>query len=77
MDAGKLVKMANQIAANLAYGADDAAAAESVREHLRRFWSPPMRTAIIEFQARGGTGLAPIAALAVRKLAEEDIVSSG
>jgi formate dehydrogenase subunit delta len=67
----KLVKMANQIAANLAYGENEDRAAASVRDHLRRFWSPPMLEAIIEFQLRGGSGLSSIAALAVRKLAEQ------
>jgi formate dehydrogenase subunit delta len=71
VESTKLVKMANQIAANLAYGVNEDKAAESVRDHLRRFWSPPMREAIIEFQMRGGSGLSSIAALAVSKLAEQ------
>ena len=71
MDRTKLVKMANQIAANLAYGDDEERVAENVRDHLRRFWSPPMRAAIIEYQEQGGSGLSPPAARAVAKLAEQ------
>jgi len=71
MNVNKLIRMANQIAANFEYGADQAKATASVADHLRRFWTPEMRAEIIEYVDGGGTGLNPIAALAVAKLAEE------
>lgn len=69
MDEAKLVKMANQIAENLAWG-DQAVAVTGVSDHLRRFWSPTMRQEIIACYGRGGSELSEIAALAVARLAE-------
>ena len=50
--------MANQIAANLAY-LEDGAAATAVADHLRRFWSPEMRAELVE--GREDEGLSPLA----------------
>jgi formate dehydrogenase subunit delta len=71
MDVDKLVRMANQIAANFEYGADEGKVAADVADHLRRFWTPEMRAQIIQYRTGGGTGLNKIAALAVVKLVEE------
>lgn len=71
MNVNKLVRMANQIADNFAYGADDAKAAAGVADHLRRFWTPDMRKLIVEHVNGGGAGLNKVAALAVARLAEE------
>jgi formate dehydrogenase subunit delta len=71
MKADKLVRMANQIADNFAYGSDDAKSAASVADHLRRFWTPGMRRLIVEYLNGGGTGLNKVAALAVAALAQE------
>ena len=71
MDVSKLVRMANQIAANFEYGPDKAKAVAGVLDHLRRFWTPQMHIEIIEYRERGGTELNEIAALAIAKLAEE------
>ncbi len=38
-----LVKMANDIARNLAAWGDEAVVAAKVADHLRRFWTPAMR----------------------------------
>lgn len=62
----KLVKMANQIGAF--FGAQKVGAAEGVAEHLRKFWDPHMRAAIIEHVKHGGEGLQPIAIEAVKLL---------
>lgn len=71
MNVEKLVRMVNQIAANFDYGSNRDKAADSVADHLRRFWSPPMRAQIIEHARRGGTGLSEVAALAVDRLEGE------
>ncbi len=66
MDVEKLVKMANQIAANSDYGADKEKIAATIADHLTRFWTPEMRKAIIE--QKKVVALTPIAARAVDKL---------
>lgn len=64
MDLAHLVNMANQIARNLASQGTDKAVAQTA-QHLRDYWDPRMKAAIL-----GGdrTGLDPIAAAAVARL---------
>ena len=69
MDVEKLVKMANQIAANSDYGSDKEKIAATIADHLTRFWTPAMRKAIIEGHAGKRVDLTPMAAQAVEKLA--------
>lgn len=57
-----LVRMANQIAANLAHEPDPARA---TADHMRLFWDPRMRRALL---AHNGEGLSKVAANAVRLL---------
>jgi formate dehydrogenase subunit delta len=66
----KLVRMANQIADNFAYGDRDKAVA-GVLDHLVRFWTPDMTRTIVEHQRAGSASLNPIAADAVAALAEK------
>jgi len=54
-----LIRMANQIAANLAHEDDPASA---TAEHIRQFWDPRMKAAI---RAHDGSGLSAAAAHAV------------
>lgn len=68
MDVHKLVKMANQIAANSDYGSDQDKIAATVADHLTRFWTPAMRKAIIEGHRQKAIGLSPAAERAVEKL---------
>ena len=42
----KLLKMAEQISANLAYTDDHTVTAASVADHLNKFWDPRMRAAL-------------------------------
>lgn len=65
MDIERLTYMANQIARNLA-PQGEAQATELTYQHLRDFWDPRMKTAIL-----GGdrSGLLPIARAAVERLA--------
>jgi formate dehydrogenase subunit delta len=62
----KLVRMANDIARNLAVQGETAVAATA--DHITRFWDPRMRAAIIAHAAAGGEGLIPPARDAVRLL---------
>jgi formate dehydrogenase subunit delta len=68
MDIDKLVKMANQIAANSDYGPDKEKVAAVVADHLTRFWTPAMRVAIIEGHRKNLVELTPVAARAVERL---------
>ena len=68
MDVEKLVKMANQIAANCDYGSDKAKIAAVVADHLTRFWTPAMRAAIIDGHRKNLIELTPMAARAVEQL---------
>ena len=68
MDIEKLVRMANQIAANSDYGPDKDKLAATVADHLTRFWTPEMRAAVIEGHRRKILDLSPTAARAVEKL---------
>jgi formate dehydrogenase subunit delta len=68
MDIEKLVKMANQIAANCDYGVDKDKVAAVVADHLTRFWTPAMRVAIIEGHRKNLVELSPMAGRAVERL---------
>ena len=66
MQGEKLAMMANQIARNLAVQGEDHAIAGTA-DHIRRFWDPRMRAAIIDYAAAGGA-LDPAARAAVLRL---------
>lgn len=63
--------MANDIARYFASEPDHAEAVSGIATHLRRFWEPRMRTALIaHWRDSGGTDLHDLAREAVAKLAE-------
>ena len=63
----KLVYMANQIGKFFqSQGAD--AAVVGIAEHLKKFWDPRMRSAIIAHFEAGGAGLDPFVRDAVQTL---------
>jgi formate dehydrogenase subunit delta len=64
-----LVKMANQIGQFFRSDPDRDAAVAGIESHLRRFWAPPMRRAIVEHLQQGGEGLDDLVRAAVQKLA--------
>ncbi len=63
----KLVYMANQIGKFFASQDRDKAPA-AIAEHLKKFWDPRMRTAIVAHLQAGGAGLDPPVRSAVEKL---------
>lgn len=65
-----LVHMANQIAANVDQSGGDEAAAEKVATHLQKFWARSMKQQIVDYARQDGSDLAPIAQLAVSRLAD-------
>lgn len=65
MNIQHLVKMANQIGQFFEAEPDQAQAVSDVAAHMKRFWDPRMRKAIIEHADTGGDGLLPIVQQAV------------
>ena len=63
----KLVYMANQIGKFFQSQGHDKAV-PSIAEHIKKFWEPRMRAAIIAHLEAGGTGLDPSVREAVDKL---------
>ena len=59
MESHKLVKMANEIAAFFEADPDHAAMLDGIAGHLRRFWEPRMRRALLAHFQAGGEGLRP------------------
>jgi hypothetical protein len=64
-----LVKMANQIALNMAGWGDEEAVAAKTGEHIAKFWTADMRRQLRDYYRAEGEGLAPAV---VRSLALED-----
>jgi formate dehydrogenase subunit delta len=61
MDVQNLVRMANQIGQFFHSYPDHDEAVHEVAAHLRRFWEPRMRHALVEHMSRGGDdGLLPL-----------------
>ena len=69
--ADNLVKMANNIEAFFRSEPDREAAVGGIENHIRRFWEPRMRTAIVAHLEGGGEGLGDLAALAVRRIGQK------
>jgi formate dehydrogenase subunit delta len=66
MDAHKLVKMANEIAAFFESDSDPQAVSDGIAGHIRRFWDPRMRRALIAFiDEQAGAGCKPTVLAAV------------
>jgi formate dehydrogenase subunit delta len=55
----KLQKMAEQIAANMAYTDDRSVVAAKVADHLNRFWDPRMKLALMEYAETADSTLSP------------------
>jgi formate dehydrogenase subunit delta len=70
----RYVRLANDVAVQFAHRPLDDAA-EAVAEHLRAFWEPRMRAALLAHVAAGGTGLDPVARLAAALL-QNDMVAN-
>jgi formate dehydrogenase subunit delta len=69
------VRLANDVAAQFAHRPLDDAA-QAVAAHLRAFWEPRMRAALLEHVTAGGGGLAPVALRAASLLQAAGVVST-
>ncbi|WP_026609923.1 formate dehydrogenase subunit delta [Methylocaldum szegediense] len=66
-----LVKMANNIGNFFGAEPDRAVAVRGIADHLRRFWDPRMRKAIIAHYREGGIGLNDLPREAIAELEKE------
>jgi formate dehydrogenase subunit delta len=66
----KLVYMANQIA-KFFHAQGEQGVVDGVATHLKKFWDPRMRKAIIAHLDAGGAGLDPAVRAAVERLREQ------
>ncbi|MDI5984298.1 formate dehydrogenase subunit delta [Halomonas sp. M4R5S39] len=64
-----LVRMANQIAANLSGGRREDEAVAGICHHLETFWARPMKRRLIACLEEENTELVPLARRAARQLA--------
>lgn len=65
MNIHHIVKMANQIGQFFEAEPDETQAVSDVASHIKRFWEPRMRQAIIAHVGNGGEGLLSIVQKAV------------
>ena len=70
MQIERLVYMANQVG-KFFHAQGDAATIAGVEDHLKRFWTPAMRTQIVAHLEQGGVGLDPGVREAVKRLASK------
>lgn len=71
MNVQHLITMANQIGAFFESQPDRNEAVAGVADHLKRFWDPRMRRAVVAHLETGGEGLRDIVIEAVRRIATE------
>lgn len=78
MHLDNLIKMANQIGSFFAAMPDREEAVADIAGHLRRFWAPPMRQALLEGIDGGrADGVTPIVREAVQRYRESLQPSGG
>ena len=65
-----LIKMANEIASNIAPGRSQEEAATLMTKHIVRFWAMSMKLQIIECVNAGNTQLEPTAVQSIQSLKE-------
>ena len=70
-----LVKMANDIALNMAACGNEQEVARVTGEHLQKFWTPAMLGQLIEYHRAGGADLSPAVARLLASL--DEAVDSG
>ena len=73
MDVQNLVRMANQIGQFFHSYPDHDEAVREVAAHIRRFWEPRMRRALVEHMSRGGDdGLLPLVSEALHLMQAQE-----
>ncbi|HET6431825.1 formate dehydrogenase subunit delta [Dyella sp.] len=72
MNTEPLIRMVNDIASYFAAEPDHATGVAGVADHIRKFWDPTMRRAIIAHLEAGGEGLGAMGKEAVQELAARE-----
>jgi formate dehydrogenase subunit delta len=67
MDTDSLARMANRIADFFEAMPDREQAIEDIATHIRKFWEPRMRRALLELFDGGGAGLSELALAAIAR----------
>ena len=68
MDADNLIRMANRIGEFFAAMPDRNEALDGIAQHLRKFWEPRMRAAIVAHVCAGAQELDPLVVAAIHRL---------
>ena len=68
-----LARMANQIAANVAGGADAETTARRVADHMCRFWTSDMCNQLVEYVDECGSDLSPAVVMALELLSQDGV----
>ena len=68
VNSDKLLRMAEQIAANMAYTDDQDIVAAKISDHLSRFWDPRMLAAIKAYREENPESFSPELSAAVAAL---------
>ena len=63
-----LIKMANEIAANLGFAVSEEQQIADLASHLERFWAPSMKKQLREYNRAGGEGLSAAVIGALQRL---------
>ena len=63
-----LVRMANQIALNMAAWGDEEAVAAMTAEHMKKFWTPAMLRRLAQYHQQGGDELSAVVQRVVRAI---------
>ena len=66
-----LIKMVNQIAANICFQSSEQELVEKIAKHLQLFWAKSMKQDIIDYYQQDGEALSEHARQAVAVLAEQ------
>ena len=73
MSADRIDRMANQIARFFASRPEPEAIA-GTEDHIRKFWDPRMRAALVAHLAAGGVELSPVARGAAERLRDQPVL---
>ncbi len=68
-----LVRMANQIAANVAGGGDIETTARRVADHLCRFWTSDMCNQLVEYRSESDSELSAAVVKALELLSQDGL----
>jgi len=72
MNIENLVRMANDIGNFFSAEPERSVAVQGIADHIRKFWEPRMRQAIIAYRREGGIGLSELPRAAIAALESDN-----